>query len=52
MKKYGVVVIRYGYIEIEAENETEAMRSANYADTDDVNWSDDWESTNCEEVED
>lgn len=50
-KKYGVVIVRFGYVEVEAESGMEAMRIANNnIRTDDVSWSDEWEATDYEEV--
>lgn len=52
MKKYGCVIVRYGYAEVEAESAAEAMDIVNQDyTTDDVNWSDDWAATDAEEVE-
>ena len=46
--KYCVVIVRTGCVFIEAENEAEAMDIANHYPTDEINWSDDWEATDCE----
>ena len=47
--KYCVTIVRTGCIFVEAENETEAMDIANHQLTGEVNWSDDWEATDCME---
>lgn len=47
--KYCVTIVRTGCVFIEAENEAEAMDIANHQTTDTVNWSDDWEATDCME---
>ena len=49
MKKYCVTVVRAGWVFVEAETEVEAMDIANHQTTDTVNWSEDWEPTDCEE---
>lgn len=50
MKQYWVTVVRYGGVDIEAENEEEAMRIVNtQVKTQDVNWADDWEATDADE---
>ena len=47
--KYCVTVVRTGCIFVEAKNETEAIDIANHQTTDTVNWSDDWQTTDCME---
>lgn len=47
--KYCVTIVRTGCMFVEAENEAEAMDIANHQTTDAVNWSDDWEATDCME---
>lgn len=49
MKKYCVTIVRTGCMFVEAENEAKAMDIANHQTTDAVNWSDDWEVTDCME---
>ena len=46
-KKYCVTIVKTGCIFVEAENESEAIDIANHQETDAVNWSDDWEATDC-----
>lgn len=40
MKNYRVMVVKYGYAEVEAENETEALELINDMDDGDFDWSD------------
>ena len=47
MKKYCVTVSRTGWVFVEAETKEEAMDIANHQTTGTVNWSDDWEPTDC-----
>jgi hypothetical protein len=47
--KYCVTIVRTGCVFVEAENESEAMDIANHQTTDTVNWSEDWEATDCME---
>lgn len=47
MKKYCVTIVRTGCIFVEAENGKEAIDIANHQFTDTVDWSDDWEATDC-----
>ena len=49
MKKYCVTIVRTGCVFVEAENEAKAMDIANHQTTDAVNWSEDWEATDCME---
>lgn len=51
MKKYVVTIARFGFVEIAAENELEAMEIANSMETNEVSWSNDWEATDAEEDE-
>lgn len=51
MKKYGVTVTRFGYVEVEAASAEEAVAIVNRdVKTDDVSWSDDWLGSDAEEV--
>ena len=47
--KYCVTIVRTGCVFVEAETAAEAMDIANYQTTDTVNWSEDWNATDCEE---
>ena len=47
--KYCVTVARNGWLFVEAETKEEAMDIANHQTTDTVNWSEDWEPTDCVE---
>lgn len=47
--KYCVKAIRYGNVFVEAETEAEAMDIADHQLTDTINWSDDWDITDCME---
>ena len=49
--KYCVTVTRTGCVFVEAENEEKAMYIADHLTTDTINWSDDWEPTDCVEDE-
>ena len=49
MPRYNVTVVRYGYLAIEADNESEAMLIADRQNTETVNWSDDWMPTDADE---
>lgn len=49
--KYCVTVTRTGCVFIEADSESEAMYIADHLCTNSVNWSDDWEPTDCVEDE-
>ena len=49
MKKYCVTIVRTGCVFVEAENEAKAMDIANHQTTDAVNWSEDWDATDCME---
>ena len=40
MKNYRVMVIKYGYAEVEAENETEALELIDDMNDKDFDWSD------------
>ena len=51
MKKYLVTIARFGFIEVEADNEVDAMNIANNMSTDYISWSDDWEATDAREDE-
>lgn len=50
--KYEVTVVRSGSIEVEAQNELEAMRMVKTMSPDDIFWCDDWEVSDCKENED
>ena len=47
--KYCVTVERTGCVFVEAENEEQAMYIADHLTTDTINWSEDWEPTDCTE---
>lgn len=47
--KYGVTVVRYGWLFVEADSESEAMDIADHQTTDTVNWSGDWKPTDAVE---
>ena len=47
--KYCVTIVRTGCVFVEAESEAEAMDIADHQTTDTVNWSEDWEPTDCME---
>ena len=49
MKKYCVTIVRTGCIFVEAETEADAIDIANHQTTDTVNWSEDWDVTDCME---
>lgn len=49
MPRYNVTIARYGYLAIEADNESEAMMIADRQTTETVNWSDDWMPTDADE---
>ena len=49
-KRYGVIITRTGYVEVEAVNSAEAMDIADHLPTDQINWSDDWNSTDADEI--
>lgn len=51
MKKYLVTIARFGFVEVEAENEMVAMEIANEMESKDISWSDDWEATDVREDE-
>lgn len=45
--KYCVTVVRTGCVFVEARTMNDAIDIANHQTTDNVNWSDDWEATDC-----
>lgn len=45
--KYCVTVTKTGCLFVEADNKEQAIDIANHQTTDSVNWSDDWEVTDC-----
>ncbi|MBQ7818569.1 MAG: hypothetical protein IJ341_02610 [Bacteroidales bacterium] len=45
--KFCVTVTRTGCVFVKANSASEAMDIANHQTTDTVNWSDDWEATDC-----
>lgn len=45
--KYCVTVVRYGCVFVDTETEAKAIDIVNHLNTDGVNWSDDWEATDC-----
>ena len=47
--KYCVTIVRTGCVFVEAETAAEAVDIANHQTTDTVNWSEDWNATDCEE---
>lgn len=47
MNKYCVTVVRYGNVFVEAETEAEAMDIADHQLTGTINWSEDWDATDC-----
>jgi hypothetical protein len=49
MKKYLVTIARFGFVEVEANSEGEAMYIADNMQTEDISWSDDWEATDVKE---
>lgn len=51
MKKYNILVTKYGFITIEAESKKEARENAKEMGTDDFEWSDDIEIIDCQESE-
>lgn len=51
MANYQVLFVRYGWAIIEADSEREAFQKAEGYGKEDVEWSDDFEVTNSEEVE-
>lgn len=52
MAKYQVLFARYGWATVEASSEQDAYRKAEGCGKEDVEWSDDFEATDCEEVDD
>lgn len=50
--KFNVTVTRYGCVDVEANSSLEAMRivNENYK-TDDISWSDDWDATDADEID-
>lgn len=50
--KFNVTIIRYGCVEVEANSSLEAMRivNENYK-TNDISWSDDWDATDADEID-
>jgi len=49
--KYGVTIVREGYVEVEASSPLDAQRKANQLRTQDVLWDDDWEAYDAYELE-
>ena len=50
--KYGVCIVREGYVEVEASSPLDAQRKANQLRTQDILWDDDWEAYDAYEQED
>ena len=52
MKKiYNVTFAHYGFVEVEAESESEAFAKVEGYGKEDINWSDDFEATDVQEEE-
>ena len=51
MKIYEITVTKFGFTTIKAESEEEAMNIAKEMATDDFDWSDDIEVTDCHKSE-
>lgn len=51
MKKYIVTFARFGFVEIEAESESDAFIKVEGYGKEDINWSDDFETTDAQEEE-
>lgn len=49
--KYEVTVTRIGCVYVEADSSDEAMDIANEQPTENVDWCDEWEATDCVEDE-
>ena len=49
MKAFDITVARFGFITIEAENKEEAIKIAEEIGTDDFEWCDNVEITDCQE---
>lgn len=49
MKKYDITFARYGYVTIEAESELDAYRKVEGYGAKDVEWSDEFETTDVQE---
>lgn len=52
MPKYSVMVTRYGWVDVDAEDSVSALRLVNHDyQTDWIEWSDDWLATDATEYE-
>ena len=51
MKIYDVTITRYGYVQIEANSESEAFDIAHDLKPDEIHWSDDYEATDVREFD-
>lgn len=51
MKKYVVTFARFGFVEIEAESESDAFTKVEGYEKEDINWSDEFEATDAQEEE-
>ena len=50
--KYEITFTRYGFVEIEADSESEAFAKVEGYGKEDITWSDDFEATDAQEEED
>ena len=48
--KFNVTIERYGFVEIDAETEAEAIEQANNCSEDDISWSENWEAVGASEA--
>lgn len=49
--KYNVLFIRYGFVEVEADSESEALAKVKDYSKEDITWSDDFEADVAQEEE-
>lgn len=50
--KYEITFTRYGFVEVEANSESEALANVKDYGKEDITWSDDFEATDAQEEED
>lgn len=49
--KYNVLFIRYGFVEVEADSESDALAKVEGCGEEDITWSDDFEADVAQEEE-
>lgn len=51
MAKYQVLFARYGWVKIDAYSEQDAYQKVEGYGKEDIEWSDDFEATDCDELD-